>query len=199
MLEKQPLSEQRIIQCLNVDYGIEVATLTFLPLGADMNASLYKAQAADLISYFVKLKLGHHHDISVDIAELLHAVGIQQIIPPIRTTHGRPTQRIEDFTLIVCPFVEGKDGFTRDLTDNQWIQLGEALRQIHEIAVPQSIQNEVRREAYSPKWREVVRSLYIRLETEPSGDPTAIKLLKFMKEHILEIHRLVDRAEQLGE
>ena len=47
MLEKQALSDQLIISCLNTHYGIEVATLTFLPLGADMNASVYKAQALD--------------------------------------------------------------------------------------------------------------------------------------------------------
>ena len=44
MLEKHSLSDQLIISCLNTHYGIEVATLTFLPLGADMNASVYKAQ-----------------------------------------------------------------------------------------------------------------------------------------------------------
>lgn len=196
---RQTLSDQRIISCLNVDYGIEVTTLVFLPVGADMNASVYRAQAVDLTSYFVKLKHNHHHDISVEIAELLHDAGIQQIIPPIRTIHDRSTQRIEDFTLIVYPFIEGKDGFSRDLTDNQWIHLGKALRQIHEMDVPLSIQNEIRWEAYSPKWRELVRSLYIHIEAEPSGDNIALKLLKFMKENILEIRRLVDRAEQLGQ
>ena len=142
MIEKQSLSEQLIISCLNTHYGIEVATLTFLPLGADMNASVYKAQTHDKTSYFVKLKHGHHHDISVEIVELLHDAGIQEIIPPIKTILGQSTQRIEDFTLIVFPFIEGQNGFSRNLTDNQWLKLGKALRQVHEIDVPPSIQNE---------------------------------------------------------
>ena len=86
---KNTLSDQRIIDCLNTDYGIEVATLTFLPLGADMNASVYKAETHDQTSYFVKLKRGHHHDISIAIVELLHDAGIQQIIPPVKTIHGQ--------------------------------------------------------------------------------------------------------------
>ncbi len=199
MIEKQSLSDQRIINCLNTNYGIEVATLTFLPLGADMNASVYKAQAQDQTSYFVKLKRGHHHDISVVIVELLHAAGIQQIIPPVKTLHGQPTQRIEDFTLIVYPFVKGQDGFSRNLTDTQWLKLGQALRQVHEMEVPPSIQSRVRREVYSPKWREAVRSLYMQMEAEPIGDESALKLLKFMKKNMLAIRRLVDRAEQLGQ
>ena len=198
MIEKPSLSDQFIISSLNTDYGIDVATLTFLPLGADMHASIYKAQARDQTSYFVKLKRGHHHDISVEIVELLRDAGIQQIIPPLKTIHGQPTQRIGDFTLLVYPFVEGEDGFNRNLTDNQWVMLGKALKQVHEINVPASIQNRVRREEYSPKWREAVRSLYPHIEAEPI-DMVALKLLKFMKENMLAIRRLVDRAEQLGQ
>ncbi len=56
MQEKHPLSDLIIISCLRSNYGIEVAALTFLPLGADMNASVYKAQTLDHKSYFIKLK-----------------------------------------------------------------------------------------------------------------------------------------------
>lgn len=199
MIEKQPLSEKFIINCLNADYGIEVTVLTLLPLGADMNASVYKAQTYDQTSYFVKLKRGHHHDIGIAIVELLHDAGIKETIPPVKTILGQSTQHIEDFTLIVYPFVNGQDGFSSNLTDNQWVKLGSALKQVHEIDVPPSIQNRVRREVYSPKWREAVRSLYIHIDDEPTGDAIALKLLKFMKENILAIRRLVDRAEQLGQ
>src|SRR5437016_3299911 len=116
MTEKQPLSDQSIINCLGNDYGIKVAKLTLLPLGADIKASVYNAVAHDQSSYFVKIKRGHHHDISATIIALLQDAGIQQIIPPIKTNRGQPIQYIDDFTLIVFPFVEGQDGFTRDLT-----------------------------------------------------------------------------------
>jgi spectinomycin phosphotransferase len=198
MTEKKTLSDLFIINCLNADYGIEVAVLTLLPLGADMNASVYKAQTYDQTSYFVKLKRGHQHDIGIEIVELLHDAGIKEIIPPVKTILGQSAQQIEDFTLIVYPFVNGQDGFSINLTENQWVKLGHTLRQVHEIDVPTLIQNRVRREVYSPKWREVVRSLYARIEAESTGDEVALKLLKFMKENISSIRRLVDRTEQLG-
>lgn len=199
MLVKPHLSEQRIIDCLSTDYGVEVDSLTFLPLGADMNASVYKADAHDKLSYFIKLKRGHHHDIGIAVVELLHNAGIQQIIPPIKTTYGQSTQLIDDFTLIMYPFIEGQNGFTRILTDEQWLTLGKTLRQVHEIDVPSSIQRQVRRETYSPKWRKIVRSLYTSIETQPIVDEIALKLWAFMKENVLAIHRLVDRAEQLAQ
>jgi len=195
---EQPLSNQHIIDCLNTDYGINATRLTFLPIGADMNASVYKAETHDQSSYFIKLKRGHHHDISATIIALLHDAGIQQIIPPIKTNDGQPIQHVDDFTLIVSPFIEGQDGFSRDLTDDQWVTLGKVMRQIHEIDVPPLIQLMVRREDYSPKWREAVRSLYAHIESELSIDEISSKLMMFMKNQAAVIHRLVDRAEQLG-
>lgn len=199
MIEKPHVSDQLIINCLSIDYGIEVETLTFLRLGADVDASVYQAQTRDQRSYFVKLKRGHHHSIGIEIVELLHDAGIQQIIPPIKTLFGQSTQCIEDSTLIVYPFVKGQDGFSCNLTDNQWFKLGQALRQIHAMDVPPSIQHQLRREVYSPKWREAVRSLYVLIAAQPTGDEIALKLLKFMKENMPAIRRLVDRAEQLGQ
>lgn len=199
MLVKPPLSDQHIIDCLHADYGIEVVALTFLPLGADMNASVYRAEAQGQTSFFVKLKRGYHHDIGITIVGLLHNAGIKQIISPIKTTHGQSTKRINDFTLVVYPFVEGYDGFNHPLTDEQWLMLGRALRQVHQIDVPSSIQYQVRCEAYSPKWREIVRSLYSHIEAQSAGDELALKLSAFMKENRLIIHRLVSRAEELAQ
>ena len=189
--------KQRIIDCLKTHYGIEVVTLMLLPLGADMNASVYKAEAYDRLSYFIKIKRGHHQNISATIIALLHEAGIQQIISPIKSNSGQPIQHIDDFTLIVFPFVEGQDGFSRDLTSDQWITLGKAMRQIHNINVPSQIQRIMRRETYSPKWREVVRSLYGYIVSAPIVDEISLKLITFMKEHAAIIYRLVDRAEEL--
>ena len=198
-MENLSLSEQRIIDCLKINYGIEVATLTFLPLGADIHASVYKAQTHNKSSYFVKLKHGHHDDISAIIIELLRNAGIEQIIPIVKTIRGQTAQWIDGFILTVYPFIDGHDGFSRDLTNDQWYTLGKAMRQIHGINVPAKVQAKIRQEFYSPKWRQAVRSLYPLIESEPSGDMIAVNLLTFMKKHMAAIHRLVDRAKQLAQ
>ncbi|KKP35848.1 MAG: Spectinomycin phosphotransferase [candidate division TM6 bacterium GW2011_GWF2_32_72] len=199
-MKKQFLSIQRIIDSLNTDYGIKVAELTFIPLGADMDASVYKAQTCDQSSYFVKLKRGYHNDLGTIVQLLLHDAGIQQIISPLKTNHGQPTHQIDDFTLIVYPFIEGQDGFIRDLTNDQWITLGKALKQVHEFPLPPLIKDQIKRESYSTKWREAVRSIYTYIDAEQIvADEIAVKLLTFMKKHRKIIQRLVNRAEQLGQ
>jgi spectinomycin phosphotransferase len=199
MIEKHPLSDQFIINCLNDDYGIGVIELTFLPLGADMNASVYKAQTYDQTYYFVKLKRGHHHDIGIAIVELLHDAGIKEIIPPVKTIRGQSTQQIEGFTLIVYPFVNGQNGFCSHLNDGQWIVLGKALKQVHDLDLPSSIKDRIRKESYSSQWREAIRSLYSYIDGDLDVDETALKLQVFMKEHKAIIYPLVIRAESLSQ
>ena len=95
--------------------------------------------------------------------------------------------------------LKGQDGFSRDLTNDQWITLGKALRQVHEFDLPPLIKDQIKRESYSPKWREAVRSIYTHIDAEQRvADDIALKLLTFMKEHRGTIQRLVNRAEQLG-
>ena len=53
MIEKQRISEQRIIDHLKNDFDITVDTLIFLPLSADMDVSAYKAQTHDKSTYFI--------------------------------------------------------------------------------------------------------------------------------------------------
>ncbi len=199
MTGKRSLSERHIIEYLNIYYGIEVASLTPLLLGADMNASVYKVQGSDQKLYFVKLKRGHNHDTGVAILDLLHNEGIQQIIPPVKTSQGLSTQHIDGYTLIVYPYIENQNGFSQILTDDQWIILGKVLRKVHEFKLPTAIQDLVRREDYSPKWRNIVRSLYDHMEAKPDGDQWARKLILFMKEHKNEIYRLLDGAELLAQ
>ncbi|MCP5504216.1 MAG: phosphotransferase [Chlamydiales bacterium] len=199
MLEKQTLSDLTICECLKRYYGIEAASVTFLPIGADINASMYKVQTFDQTPYFIKIKLGHSHDISVKIIELLQRAGIQQIIPPIKTIDGKATQPLDNFTLIVYPFVDGQNGFNQNLTKCQWIKLGNALKQIHQLEIPTSIQKQIRHETYSAKWREAVRSIYSHIKADPIGDEISLKLHSFIKKNMPDIRRLVDRAEKLGE
>jgi spectinomycin phosphotransferase len=194
---KNTPSDKRIIDCLSVHYGIEVITLTFLPLGADMNASVYRAETQEQQSYFVKIKKNHHHS-SIAIMDLLLKAGIEQIIPPLKTLHGQRALHIDDFTIIVYPFIDGQDGFNRSLTDDQRLILGKTLRQIHDIDVPTSIQHHIRRETYSPKWRKAVRLLFSHEKSNQTDDELAVKLWAYIKKNLEPINRLVDRADQVA-
>lgn len=201
MVETQLLSDQRLIDSISTYYGIKITSITRLALGADIHATVYKARTQDSQnSYFVKLKRGHHHDIGAEILELLHNAGITQIILPIKTKKGLLLQLIGEFTLMVFPYVEGQNGFDRNLTDYQWKMLGAALKQLHKIDVPSTLKQRLRKETFSAQWREAVRSLYYYIESnDVIDDPVAIQMQKLMMQHQTLIYQLVDNAEQLSQ
>jgi spectinomycin phosphotransferase len=194
-------THKQIIDSLKTYYGIHINELEQLSLSANSNASTYKANTVDQ-SYFVKLIYNHEHDAGLAVLALLQQAKIPLIIPPVLTLNRQLLQRIDNTTLIVQPFIDGENGFSHSLSDDQWINLGKSLKFIHEIDVPFSIQTHLRRETFSPKWRLQVKNFYHLFEDNADidrGDEISKKLLDFLKVHKASIHRLVNRAEELAQ
>lgn len=174
-------------------------SLATLHEGADLDAAIYKVQAMDKSSFFVKLNRGRENTTKIKILELLHDAGIQQIIPPVKTLKGEPFYLQEGISLTVYPFIEGINGFSCPLTSSQWRRLGQVLKQVHDLDLPLSVKNSLRQETFSPKWRKKVRSLLAHIQTDLLlNDPISQKFLTSMKEHKVVIQRLVDNAENLA-
>ncbi|HGF1426424.1 TPA: aminoglycoside O-phosphotransferase APH(9)-Ia [Legionella pneumophila] len=192
------IPDQQLIKLLKVYYGIDIHAVQLIVGGADMNAFGYKADS-ESNSYFVKLKYGHHDEINLSIIRLLYVSGIKEIIFPIYTRDTKLFQQIDHFKIIVYPFIDAPNGFTQNLTEKQWQQLGKVLRQIHETSVPTAIQQRLRKETYSPKWREMVRSFYNKIGFDDSDDQITADFKSFFNQKIDSIHRLVDSSEELSQ
>ncbi|HAU1419764.1 TPA: aminoglycoside O-phosphotransferase APH(9)-Ia [Legionella pneumophila] len=192
------IPDQQLIKLLKVYYGIDIHAVQLIVGGADMNAFGYKADS-ESNSYFVKLKYGHHEEINLSIIRLLYDSGIKEIIFPIYTRDTKLFQQIDHFKIIVYPFIDAPNGFTQNLTEKQWQQLGKVLRQIHETSVPTAIQQRLRKETYSPKWREMVRSFYNKIGFDDSDDQITADFKSFFNQKIDSIHRLVDSSEELSQ
>ena len=194
---KKPILDQQLIELLKIHYGIDIHSAQPILGGADANAYVYKADSKTN-SYFVKIKYGFHNDINLSIIRLLHDSGINEIIFPIHTLEGQLFKQLDHFKIIVYPFIHAPNGFTQNLTEQQWKQLGKVLRKIHETSVPTSIQQQLRKEMYSTKWREMVRSFYRKIEPDTSDDKISSDFKSFFNQNIKLIQRLVDSAEELS-
>ncbi|MBV5337350.1 MAG: phosphotransferase, partial [Deltaproteobacteria bacterium] len=103
-----------------------------------------------------------------------------------------------EYKMILYPFVEGKDGFDMELSDQHRRSFGTALKAIHSAQVPSKFKRRIPQENFSPQGRESVRSLLSLVENKAFDEPTAAKLARFMKSKRDEITCLVQRAEQLA-
>ena len=196
MLEKPSLKDERIIARLERVYGLQVAELTFLPLGADMNTAVYRAVAEDETPYFVKLRRGNFAEASVTVPNFLSGLGIEQIIPPLPTQKGRLWTSLAPYSVILYPFVEGHNGFEVKLSDRQRIAFGKALKRFHTADIPTALTNDVRREIFSPHWRDTVKTFLAQIESETFKDPIAADLATFLKTKRSETLELVERTER---
>ena len=166
MLEKPDLKDEKIIACLQNEYGLRVVQVAFLPLGADQNTAVYRVVAEDETPYFVKLRRGVFDETAVALPKFLSDQGIGQIITPLATKTGQLWASLDAFKLILYPFVEGHNGYEVDLSDRHWGDFGIALKSIHTAILPPALIRRIQQETYSPQWREIVKTFLERVEDD---------------------------------
>ncbi len=197
MLEKPNISDELIISRLQDEYSLHVSTLTFLPIGADLGSAVYRVVATDGTGYFLKLRKGFD-EIVVAVPLFLKSEGIQEIIAPVETQSRQGWADFGEYKMILYPFIEGKNGFEMELSDDHKRRIGSALKAIHSAQVPPELERLIPKEMFSPQWRESVKSLQVQVEEKSFQDPSATKLAEFMKSRRSEISRLIQRTEELA-
>ena len=198
MLEKPDIPDEVICTCLQAEYGLSVAEIEFLPLGADLNTAVYRAVAQDQRPYFVKLRRGIFKKMAVVIPKFLGDQVLEQIIAPIATRTGRLWADMEVAKLFLYPFIDGRDGYHVALSERQWLVFGAALKRIHGLTLPIDLAASLQRETFSGYWRETVRTFLERVETDVFDEPVAAKLAAFLRARRTEVLDLIRRAERLA-
>ncbi len=197
MREKPNISETLLISQLQDEYDLHISSLTFLPLGADTNSAVYRVVTDDGTAYFLKLRKGFN-EITVTVPRFLKSQGIQEILSPFETKSKGGWAEFGDYKMILYPFIAGKDGFERELTDQHRRALGAAFRKIHTAQLPPKLKESIRKETFSTEWRDDMKSYQAQVEKKIFTEPTAAKLVEFMKSKQWEITRLIERSEQLA-
>lgn len=198
MLEKIDLPDELIANCLAGDYGLAVDTLVFLPLGADFNTAVYQANTKDGRHYFVKLRRGEFSQASLTIPKFLNAQGLKQLIPAIATQNGQLWTTLTPFTVVLYPFVTGRNSFQLTLSESQWFEFGLALKKLHTTTIPAGLTNGIRRENFSGHWRNRLQIFLNQLEEASFAEPAAAELAHFLRGKREQTVEIIKRSEQLA-
>lgn len=198
MLIEPDVKDEEIIECLRDAYGLDIATVSFLPLGADLNTAVYRVTTSTNTDYFLKLRSSAFLEAHVSVPKYMADLGIKQVIPPFAAKTGQLWKSLASFKAILYPYVEGCNGVEAKLSDQQWVQFGAAIKKLHELDIPVSITKDVPRETFSSKWREILKAFLMRIESEVFEEPVAVKMAQFLKSKSSEILKLVERAEELA-
>lgn len=198
MLTPPDIPDAALVTALREAYGLDGATVTFLPLGADTSTAVYRADLLAGQPLFVKLRRGAIDEASVVVPRWLADRGVAQVIPPLPARDGRLWAPLAGFTLICYPFVEGHDGFEVELSEEHWRAFGTAMAALHSAGAPAGLAATLRRERFDPAWRAHVRGFMATLESAAPPDQAAADLVAFLREQHAEVAELAARAEALA-
>lgn len=198
MLEKPDLPDEKIIDSLRANYDLPVAGITFLPLGNDATAWVYRVQCDDGRDYFLKVRKGTIYEPSLTLPHFLRTKGVEQVVAPLLTTARQLWVRLDSFALILYPFIEGPTGMEAGMSDDQWREFGAVLRRIHDTGLTPKLMSQMKRETFIPQWGGMTVQIDMLIYGSDFGDPYQRELAAFWKARREEITRILQRCEALG-
>lgn len=199
MLEKPDLQDKQLIACLQDAYGIQIDSVTFLPLGADINTALYRAVTGDGTAFFVKLRRGAFDEATVAVPRWLSDQGISAIIPPLVAKSGRLWALLDPFTVTLYPFITGHSGYEVALSDQHWRAFGDSLKRMHTTVFPAELLQDLPQETYSSQYRQQVKMFLGQIKHSAYHDPVAQQAATFLRGKNAETLSLVERAEEYAQ
>jgi spectinomycin phosphotransferase len=199
MLERPELRDERIAAALHEHYCLTVAGLDFLPIGNDATAWVYLVRTADEDdAYFLKVKRGMVNESSLVVPRYLKDKGIAQVVAPLPTGARRLWIDVDEYSLVLYPFIAGRTGMEVGLSASQWLELGNVLKCIHMEGPMSAFPGPVHQETFAPKWAGLVKELQTTIRRCEYNRPFARELAAYWRQRQEEITALVARTEELG-
>jgi spectinomycin phosphotransferase len=202
MLTPPAIATEDILAQLGEWYRLRAQTATFLPLGLDEFAAVYRVEADDGTARLLKLRRGALAEVSVAVPAWLRGQGIVAVMAPQRTVVGRLWAAGHDFTWILYPFFDGATALTTLLTDGQWVAFGQALAAIHAATLPAALAALVPRETYPPNLRERALALDARVgagEFAAAPDAPVAELARVWLARRADIRTILARHVELAQ
>jgi spectinomycin phosphotransferase len=199
-MRKQPeISEERLRACLRGQYGLISITLDFLPLGLDYNAGVYRVVSEQGTPYLLKVKAGSLYEPGCLVPDYLRDQGITSVVAPLPTKSNALWTRVEDWTVILYPFLDGDTSWT-GMTDEQWKEVGTIFKRIHQVILPPFGFESLRKETFdATEYARRVRAFDAQCAQMPAGGSASKRALRSSwMEHQSTIQTVVTSLEKLS-
>lgn len=199
MREQPRLDEANIVRIIETAYGVRVAELAFLPIGADASSAVYRVDAKAGTRLLVKGRRStDFKPASLIVPRWLWSAGVPHVLPPLVTADDALWMTDGQWTWSAFPFLDVHTAAETALTGGEWSRLGVTLRQIHALQLDDGTQRLVPIETYVPSRFGQISRLRAGIP-EGSTDPLVNRFGSFWSERQAEISELVQRCESLSQ
>jgi spectinomycin phosphotransferase len=187
-----------ITACLDAQYDLRVSAITFLPLGYDLNAAVYKVIAGDDAAYFLKIRFGPVAESGLTVPWALAQRGIHNVLAPLQTRSGELWCSCEGCSLVLYPFIAGTDATAVGMGDDQWREFGSTLQAVHTSGLAEEFRGRLPGETFGLPSAALVRRILELTQTTEFENAVAERFAAFWRDHATRINEMVARAEALG-
>jgi spectinomycin phosphotransferase len=184
-----------LASCLAADFGLDTVAVTFLPIGHDAAAWVYRATTAGA-EYFVKVRRSITNQASLVVPRYLIDNGVASVVAPISSRTGGLWATAGAYAVVVYPFVGERTGMSHGMSERQWRQYGAVLRSIHDTLVTPELATVMRRETFRPDGADVVRRLDDDIATGDFKTGNQATVAAFWRLHRDEIVGVLAGAER---
>ena len=192
------LDLETITACLDAQYGLRVSSITFLPVGYDLNAAVYKVLAEDGTPYFLKVRFGPVRESGLLVPWALSNSGIRNVLAPLQTRSSELWCSCDGRSLVLYPFIAGENAMAAGMTDEQWRDFGSTLQAVHCSGLAEEFRGRLPVETFALPSGELVRSILDLTDTMEFENAVAARFAAFWQENAARIREMLARAEELG-
>ena len=200
MREQPRIPEERLLACLQDQYDLSPIALEFLPRGRDYNAGVYRVVSEQGTVYLLKVTSRPLYEPSCLVPGYLRDQGITSVVAPVPTRSSALWTRVEEWTVIVYPFIDGDSSLT-GMTNEQWKELGSIFKRIHQVRLQPGSFPSLRTEAFDPtEYARWVRAFETQHLHPRHGGSDSVRVLRASwVEYQSTIHTAVTSLEKLAE
>ena len=199
MREPPKIPEERLRACLQDHYALVLVTLEFLPVGLDYQAGVYRVVSEQGSPYLLKVTSRPLYEPGCLVPRYLREQGIVSVVAPLPTWSGALWTRLEEWTVIVYPFIDGDTSWT-GMTDEQWKELGTVFQRIHQVILPPFGFESLRKETFDPteyaRWVRAFETQHVQALDGRSASERALR--SSWMAHQPTIHTVVTSLEKLA-
>ncbi len=199
MFEPPAIAHEAIIAAVQENYGLRLAALTFLPIGHDPLAWVYRAEASDGTAYFLKLRRDTINLPALLVPHMLLAQGVEHVLAPLPTTAQTLWAEVADYALVLYPFIAGRNGMEQAPSTHQWVEFGATMRRVHELALAPELSQQLKRETWKPGWFDLLGQIDAEIDSRTSADVIEQEISDFLRSKRSEIDTLIRRTSALSQ
>lgn len=174
-MELTPVSQSELARSLQQFWGITALEITPVRLGRARNTWAFRASSAEAV-FFLKLKC-EVHEAGIAISRMLADCGVN-VSTPLLSIHGHPWERVDQFGLLVFPFVVGAPIMMAALDATDWQAIGTSLRAVHDAHTPEPVRQLLMSETFVPSGEDLLARIQKVVSERGAGDAVQEQLLQ---------------------